>query len=131
MDAVFQVVYCDSKFWEDGLSLKAQDNVTFRFYILKSPAVGINDLATARQMAREVKDQYGARGQVVILAEFGFKWGPPQFREVDFDNILGIAALQDANATHCEFPDMVFTKKGKRCVLYSRGDDLGYGKFPV
>jgi len=124
---VFNVVYCDSKFWMDEPSLKLQDNMTFRFYLLRSPAVGITDLDVARQMAKELKDRYGSRAQVVIIGEFA---AARQFRYVDFDNMLGVTVLQEANAAHCEGPRIIFTRKSKRPVFYSRAEDLRYGFFP-
>jgi len=124
MPKIYQIVYCDSKFWNEERPLTEQVERTFRWYLLECPAVGIKDLVTARQRAREeLKAEFGARAQVVIISD---KEG--QYARGDFDSLFGITVLGGVNAAECKAPIIVFTKRGKKPVFYSRAEDLGIGK---
>jgi len=123
--AIYQIVYCDSKFWDEERPLKEQVEQTFRWYLLKCPAIGIEDLDSARNLAKEeLKDKFGARAQVIVIGEV-----KGQFEEVTFDDLLGITTLRGSHATEYS-SELIFTKRGKKPVFYSREDDLGYGHFP-
>jgi hypothetical protein len=119
---LYQVAYCDSKFWKDD-SLQNQVERTFQWYLLECPIIGIANLRIARERAkRKIKATFGPRAQVVI---FGIENG--QHVGVDADSILGITILQGANATECEAPAIVFGR-GKKPVFYSRPEDLKIGE---
>ncbi|KPV64951.1 MAG: hypothetical protein AOA65_0665 [Candidatus Bathyarchaeota archaeon BA1] len=121
---IYRIVYCDSKFWNEDQPLREQVERTFRWYLLECPAVGIKDLATAKQRAREeLKAEFGARTQVVIIGE-----EEGQHTGGDFDSLFGITVLAGANAAECKAPIIVFTKSGKKPAFYSRAEDLGIGK---
>jgi hypothetical protein len=121
---IYQIVYCDSKFWDEDQPLMEQVERTFRWYLLECPAVGIKDIATAKQRAiEELKAEFGARAQVVIFSE-----EKGQYAGLDADSIFGVTVLRGANATECQAPSIAFTKKGKKTVFYSRAEDLGIGK---
>jgi len=122
MSKIYQIVYCDSKFWNEDQPLTEQVERTFRWYLLECPAVGIKDIDTARQRAREeLKAEFGKRAQAVIISE-----AEGQYENVTFDDLLGITVLRGANAAECKDPIIVFTKRGKKPVFYSRAEDLGY-----
>ena len=121
---VYQVVYCDSEFWSEYQPLVEQVEQNFRWYLLECPAVCIKNLETARQRAiEELKAKFGSRAQAVIFSE-----EKGQYSGGDFDSLLGITVLRGTNATECQAPNIVFTKKGKRPVFYSRPEDLKIGK---
>ena len=127
MKKIYQVVYCDSKFWERDNPLQEQIERKFRFYLLQCPLIGIEDLETARERAKkELKDEFGKRAQTIIISEV-----ESQFRGITADDLTGITVLRGADATECSVPEIIFTKKGKKPVFYSRAEDLGYGRFGV
>ena len=99
---------------------------TFRWYLLECPAIGIEDLVTARHRVKErLKAKFGARVQAIIFGEV-----KGQFEKRTADDILGIKILSGSHATECKGPEVVFTKKGKKPGFYSRAEELGYGHFP-
>lgn len=119
---IYQVAYCDSKFWDETKTLTEQVERTFRWYLIECPLIGIKDIATARHRAKELKHDFGTRAQAIIISEV-----KDQYETITADDILGIAALRGANATECKAPKVVFTKRGKKPVFYSRAEELGYG----
>jgi len=121
----YQIVYCDSKFWDETTTLKEQGESTFRWYLIECPLIGIKDIATARIRAKELKDEFGTRAQAIIISEV-----KGQFETITADDLLGITTLGGSDATECEAPEVIFTKKGKKPVFYSRVEELGYGHFP-
>jgi len=97
----------------------------FRWYILECPVIGIKELNDARQRAVKLKAKFGSRAQIIIISETN-----GQYISCSADDLLGITVLQGASATECEAPSIVFAKKGKNPVFYSRAQDLGCGHFP-
>jgi hypothetical protein len=68
---MYQVAYCDSRFWNQEEPLINQVERTFRWYLLECLIIGIADLGTAREMAKsKIKARFGPRTQIVI---FGLK----------------------------------------------------------
>ena len=124
-NGIYQVAYCDSKFWDETKPLAEQVERTFRWYLIECPLIGFKDIVMARYRARELKDKFGTRAQVIIIGEV-----KSQFETVTADDILNIATLRGADATECQAQEVVFTKKGKKPVFYSRAEELGYGHFP-
>jgi hypothetical protein len=125
MTKIYQVLYCDSKFWDARKSLMEQVERAFRWYLIKCPLIGIGEIVSARDVAKDLKAEFGARAQVIIMGDVR-----NQSEGRTADDLLGLTVLRGSDATECEDPSIVFTKKGKRPVFYSREEDLGYGHFP-
>ena len=66
---IYQVVYCDSKFWDARKSLKEQVEGAFRWYLIKCPLVGIGEIVSTRDVAKDLKAEFGVRAQVVIMGD--------------------------------------------------------------
>ena len=119
---IYQVVYCDSKFWATK-NLQEQIEINFRWYLLECPLIGIKDLRTARERAKkEIKNRFGERAQVIIIGEV-----EGQFKGITADDLLGIIVLRGANATECPASEIIFSKKSKQPIFYNRSEDLRYG----
>jgi len=123
-DVYYEVIYCDSKFWDMKKPLIEQVERTFRWYLIECPAIGIKDFNAARERAKKLKARFKLRAQIVII---GVKKN--QYKKRTADDLLGITVLRGSHATECQAPEIIFTKSNKP-VFYSRQEDLGYGRFP-
>jgi hypothetical protein len=113
---VFQIVYCDSKFWDEKQPLGTQMDKTFRWYVLECPAICIADLEDARRRARdELKKKFGARAQAIIISE-----AKGQYKRRTADDLQGIPALGGVSAIECKYPSIIFEKNASRPVFFSR-----------
>jgi len=81
-----------------------------------APGIGIKDLVSARNLAKErLKAKFGARAQTIVISEV-----EGQFEARTADYLLGITTLRGSDAAECKAPEVVFTKRGKKPVFYSR-----------
>jgi hypothetical protein len=69
VNKIYQVVYCDSKFWDARKSLKEQVEKAFRWYLIKCPLIGIKEIVSAWDAAKGLKAKFGTRAQLVIIGD--------------------------------------------------------------